>query len=77
MQERLNRRKIEKNYLKARFGKRCTEMVNLQLFYQEERRQKLAVLGKEKEDGPKNPQDRKWILMAYYKQLWVSTVAQC
>ena len=29
MQERLNRGKIEKNYLKARFGKRWTEMVNL------------------------------------------------
>ena len=48
MQERLNRWKIEKNYLKARFGKRWTEMVNLWLFYQEERRKKLAVLGKKK-----------------------------
>ena len=29
MEERLNRGKIEKNYLKAGFGKRWTEMVNL------------------------------------------------
>lgn len=40
-------------------------------------KKKISSVRKEKEDGPKNPQDRKWILMAYYKQLWVSTVAQC
>ena len=40
-------------------------------------KKKISSVRKEKEDGPKNPRDRKWILMAYYKQLWVSTVAQC
>ena len=37
---------------------------------------KINSIRKEKEDGPKNPQDRKWTLTAYYKQLWVSTGTQ-